>query len=71
MTIGNMTIDKTMMPSYAIGADYPTRRYQFYQDTLSGALNKQMQLQNPQNGVATQGVGAASNQPSTWNGGQQ
>lgn len=67
----NTDITKEMMPSYQIGLDYPTRRYQFYQDTLNGALQAQAQLQNPQNGVSTQGVGAAANQPSTWSGGQQ
>lgn len=41
MTIGNINIDKTMMPSYQIGKDYYMRRYSFMQDTLNGALNKQ------------------------------
>lgn len=68
MLIGNTEITKEMMPSYAIGADYPSRKYAFMQDTLSGALNKQAQMQNPQNGVdVSQGTAQQSN---AW-GGQQ
>lgn len=71
MQIGEYTISKQDMPSYEIGMNYPSRQYSFMQDTLSGALNKQAQLQQPQNGIAAQGPGAAANQPSQWNGGQQ
>ena len=45
MTFGNQVIDKTMMPSYQIGQEYPTRQYSFMQDTLNGALNKQAGMQ--------------------------
>lgn len=71
MQFGNINITKEMMPSYQIGQEYPTRKYQFMQDTLNGALSRQQQLQNPQNGVATQPNGAAANQPSQWNGQQK
>lgn len=68
MFIGNTEITKEMMPSYQIGKEYPTRRFSFMQDTLSGALNKQAQMQNPQNGVdVSQGTAQQSN---AW-GGQQ
>lgn len=68
MLIGNTEITKEMMPSYEIGQDYPSRKYSFMQDTLSGALNKQAQMQNPQNGVdVSQGTVQQSN---AW-GGQQ
>lgn len=68
MLVGNTEITKDMMPSYAIGADYPSRQYSFMQDTLNGALNKQAQMQNPQNGVdVSQGTAQQSN---AW-GGQQ
>ena len=68
MLIGQTNIDKTMMPAYEIGQSYPTRRYSFMQDTINGSLQKQQMLQNPQNGVATQPVGAAGNQPNVWSG---
>lgn len=68
MKLGNIDITKEMMPSFSIGADYPSRQYSFMQDTLNGALNKQAQMQNPQNGVdVSQGTVQQSN---TW-GGQQ
>lgn len=51
MLIGNTAITREMMPSFSIGQDYPSRQYSFMQDTLSSALNKQAQMQNPQNGV--------------------
>lgn len=41
MKIGQTDISKEMMPSYEIGKSYPTRRYQFMQDTLNGALQQQ------------------------------
>lgn len=66
MKFGDINIDKTMMPSFQIGQSYPTRRYSFFQDTINGALAKQAQLQNPQNGVNTQPVGAVGNQPNVW-----
>ena len=50
MKIGQTDISKEMMLSYEIGKSYPTRRYQFMQDTLNGALQQQamvaMQQQN-------------------------
>lgn len=68
MKIGNIDITREMMPSFSIGADYPSRQYSFMQDTLNGALNKQAQMQNPQNGVdVSQGTAQQSN---AW-GGQQ
>lgn len=68
MFIGNTAVTKEMMPSFQIGADYPSRQYSFMQDTLNGALNKQTQMQNPQNGVdVSQGT---VQQPNAW-GGQQ
>lgn len=68
MRIGNIELTKEDFPSFQIGADYPNRRYQFMQDTLNGALNKQAQMQNPQNGVdVSQGTAQQSN---AW-GGQQ
>lgn len=51
MKIGTFDIDRTMFPSYEIGKDYPLRQYSFMQDTLNNALNKQSQIQNPQNGI--------------------
>ena len=70
MTIGDFNITKDLMPSYEIGKDYPLRQYAFMQGTLQGALAKQAQLQNPQNGVnTTQNPNAATTQ-SSW-GGQQ
>lgn len=68
MRIGNLdvNIDKTMMPSYLPGDDYPTRQYSFMQDTLNNALSKSMQMQNPQNGISIQQQSAQ--QPSTWQG---
>lgn len=68
MFIGNTAITREMMPSFSIGQDYPSRQYSFMQDTLKGALNKQAQMQNPQNGVdVSQGTAQQSN---AW-GGQQ
>lgn len=68
MLIGNTAITRDMMPSFQIGTDYPSRQYSFMQDTLNGALNKQAQMQNPQNGVdVSQGT---AQQPNVW-GGQQ
>jgi len=63
MTFGNINIDKTMMPSYQIGQEYPTRQYQFMQDTLNNALNKQ--VVGP---VQTQPVGSPDNKTSQWQG---
>lgn len=68
MKLGNIDITREMMPSFSIGQDYYMRQYSFMQDTLNGALNKQAQMQNPQNGVAvSQGTAQQSN---AW-GGQQ
>ena len=68
MLLGNIAVTRDMMPSYGIGQDYPSRQYSFMQDTLNGALNKQAQMQNPQNGVdVSQGTAQQSN---VW-GGQQ
>lgn len=68
MLLGNIAITREMLPSYQIGREYPTRRYSFMQDTLSRALQKQAQMQNPQNGVdVSQGTAQQSN---AW-GGQQ
>lgn len=68
MLLGNTAVTRDMMPSYGIGQDYPSRQYSFMQDTLNSALNKQAQMQNPQNGVAvSQGTAQQSN---AW-GGQQ
>ena len=53
MIVGNINIDKTMMPSFQIGQEYPTRQYSFMQDTLNGALNK-IQGQQAQSMAATQ-----------------
>lgn len=66
MKIGDFEITKDMMPSFSLGSDYPLRQYMFMQDTITNALNKQAQLQNPQNGVSTQPVGAVANQQSVW-----
>lgn len=51
MKIGNIEISKEVLPSYEIGKQYPTRRYQFMQDTLNGALQQQamMAMQQQQN----------------------
>lgn len=51
MKIGQIDISKEMLPSYEIGQSYPTRRYQFMQDTLNGALQQQamMAMQQQQN----------------------
>lgn len=51
MKIGNIELTKEMLPSYEIGKQYPTRRYQFMQDTLNGALQQQavMAMQQQQN----------------------
>ena len=68
MILGDFNITKEMMPHFEIGKDYPLRQFAFMQDTLNGALMKQAQLQNPQNGVNTQPVGAAANQPNVWSG---
>lgn len=68
MKLGNIDITREMMPSFSIGAEYPTRSYSFMQDTLSRALQKQQMMQNPQNGVdVSQGTAQQSN---AW-GGQQ
>lgn len=68
MKLGNIDITREMLPSYEIGKDYPSRQYSFMQDTLSNALNKQAQMQNPQNGVDVSQQSAQ--QPNVW-GGQQ
>lgn len=51
MRLGQIELTKEMMPSYEIGKQYPTRRYQFMQDTLNGALQQQamMAMQQQQN----------------------
>lgn len=51
MRIGQTDITKEMMPSYELGKEYPTRRYQFMQDTLNGALQQQamISMQQQQN----------------------
>jgi len=51
MKLGQTDITREMMPSYEIGKQYPTRRYQFMQDTLNGALQQQavMAMQQQQN----------------------
>lgn len=63
MQVGTMNIDKTMMPSFLIGSNYPTRQYSFMQETLGQALANQNAIrgqaiqntqQNPQQ--ATQPV---------------
>lgn len=66
MVIGNQEISREQMPSYEIGKDYPTRQYAFMQDTLNSALQAQLQLQNPQKGIQTNGVGSPQNNPSQW-----
>ena len=66
MRIGDFEITKDMLPSFELGKDYPLRQYAFMQDTINAALTKQAQLQNPQNGVSTQPVGAVANQQSVW-----
>lgn len=68
MVIGNQEVSREMMPSYEIGKDYPTRAYSFMQDTLNSALNKQAQMQNPQNGVDVSQNSAQ--QPNAWGGKQ-
>ena len=45
MRIGNTELTKEDFPSYQIGREYPTRRYQFFQDTINSALNKQAGVQ--------------------------
>lgn len=52
------------MPSYQIGQEYPTRQYQFMQDTLNNALSKQV-ASGP---VQTQPVGSPDNKTSQWQG---
>ena len=51
MKIGNVELTREDFPSYEIGKSYPTRRYQFMQDTLAGALQQQamMNMQQQQN----------------------
>lgn len=61
MRIGQTDITKEMMPSYELGKEYPTRRYQFMQDTLNGALQQQamiamQQQQNVQQPNAPKGA---------------
>lgn len=56
------------MPSFEIGKDYPLRQYAFMQDTLAGALARQAQLQNPQNGVNTSQNPNAATTQSSWGG---
>lgn len=68
MRIGNSELTKEDFPSYQIGKDYPTRQYSFMQDTLNSALNKQAQMQNPQNGVDVSQNSAQ--QPNAWGGKQ-
>lgn len=70
MIIGNTEITKANMPSYQIGQEYPTRRYQFMQDTLNGALMSQQQMGMGQTPVQTQ-PNQPSQQNSTWNGVQK
>ena len=62
MNIFDTQITREQMPSYEIGQNYPTRRWQFMQDTISGALANQAAMQNPQQGVGTQPVGSAGEQ---------
>lgn len=62
MKIGQTDITKEMMPSYELGKEYPTRRYQFMQDTLNGALQQQAMItmqQQQQNTPANAPQGAA------------
>lgn len=64
MRFGDIEITKDMFPSYQIGKEYPLRQYAFMQDTLSGALQKQAQLQNPQVAVPNN----MGNQTNVWSG---
>lgn len=61
MKIGNVELTREDFPSYEIGKEYPTRRYQFMQDTLNGALQQQamiamQQQQNSQQPNAPKGA---------------
>lgn len=58
------------MPSYQLLQNYPSRQYQFMQDTLNGALQAQMQMSNPQQvGQMQPNIQNAQNQ-GAWNGQQ-
>ncbi len=45
MEFNGQNISRDMMPSYEIGRDYPLRQFQFMQDTLNNALNKNSMAQ--------------------------
>lgn len=53
------------MPSYQLSQEYPTRQYQFMQDTLNNALNKQ--VAGP---VQMSNGGSPENKPALWQGQQ-
>ena len=53
------------MPSYSLATEYPTRQYQFMQDTLNNALNKQ--VAGP---VQMNAGGSPENKPALWQGQQ-
>ena len=65
MNIFGTEISKSDMPSYQIGSDYPFRRYQFLQDTLSMALQRQAALQQ-QGTVQTQPVNTPQANGGEW-----
>lgn len=62
MRLNGQEITRDMMPSFEIGKNYPSRQFQFMQDTLNNALNKNAAL--PMQG---QPVNSAQ-QNSAWNG---
>lgn len=54
MNIFGTEITKEMMPSYQVGQNYPTRRYQFMQDTINNALQGQVMAAQQQQTQAQQ-----------------
>lgn len=63
MEFNGQNITRDMMPSYEIGRDYPLRQFQFMQDTLNNALNKNSMAQ-PMSVQPMQSV----QQSNAWNG---
>jgi hypothetical protein len=62
MRLNGQEITRDMMPSFEIGKNYPLRQFQFMQDTLNNALNK-----NAMQPMQGQPVNSAQ-QSNAWNG---
>lgn len=64
MILGNINIDRSMMPSYDDFGKNPTHLYQLKQERLQGLLNQQnMQTLMQQQSIPT---GNAVNQSNRW-----